>query len=327
MSTKSKVLEILENSRGVAVSGGKLAMKLNLSRNAIWKAIKELQKEGYDIQAVPNRGYCFENENDILSAEGIKPYLSEQSMAENIFVYPTLVSTNYTAKQLALDGAIHGTTVIANEQTGGRGRMGRSFFSPKDSGIYMSMILRPNISLDSSTLITSAAAVAVCRTLEETTGISTRIKWVNDIYCNGRKICGILTEAITDFESSSISAIILGIGINVSTTKAQFPEELERVATSLACISTGNQLSRNRILGNLINEILKIIKEIGSPELMEEYKARSAVLGKEIEVFYNQQRKKAKVLDIDEKGGLVVEYENKETQVLTSGEISIRGEF
>ncbi len=326
MSTKSKVLEILENNRGIAVSGGKLAMQLQLSRNAIWKVVKELQREGYDIEAIPNRGYRFGNGNDILSTAGIKPYLEKESMAENILVYSTLLSTSHTAKQLALEGAKHGTIIIANEQTGGRGRMGRSFFSPKDGGLYMSLILRPEISLDSSTLITSAAAVAVCRTLEKTTGVKAGIKWVNDIYCNGKKICGILTEAITDFESNSISAIVIGIGINVSTARGDFPKELEKKAESLIHV-TERPLSRNRIAGVLINEVLWILKELGSEELIQEYKSRSIVLGKEIEVLYNQQSRKAMVLDIDERGGLLVEYENQEKQVLTSGEISIRGEF
>lgn len=326
MSTKSKVLEILENNRGIAVSGGKLAMQLQLSRNAIWKVVKELQREGYDIEAIPNRGYRFGNGNDILSTAGIKPYLEKESMAENILVYSTLLSTSHTAKQLALEGAKHGTIIIANEQTGGRGRMGRSFFSPKDGGLYMSLILRPEISLDSSTLITSAAAVAVCRTLEKTTGVKAGIKWVNDIYCNGKKICGILTEAIMDFESNSISAIVIGIGINVSTARGEFPKELEKKAESLIHV-TERPLSRNRIAGVLINEVLWILKELGSEELIQEYKSRSIVLGKEIEVLYNQQSRKAMVLDIDERGGLLVEYENQEKQVLTSGEISIRGEF
>ena len=222
MSSKSNILQILEKNRGTYVSGEELAQQLQISRSAIWKAISELKKEGYQIISVTNKGYCLSDATDVISAEGIGPYLTNGSQ-DMIHVFKTVDSTNLVAKKMALEQAPHGTVVLAEEQTAGRGRMGRSFHSPAGSGIYMSFILRPNLTSNDAVLITTAASVAVARAIEEVTHIHTGIKWVNDVYMNGKKICGILTEALTDFESGGIESIILGIGINFSTAVSSFP--------------------------------------------------------------------------------------------------------
>jgi BirA family biotin operon repressor/biotin-[acetyl-CoA-carboxylase] ligase len=343
MSTRGNVLKALEENKGRAVSGEELASSLNISRGAVWKAIQELRREGYNIGAVTNKGYCLAPDSDVLSVEGILPHVTERSMADCIHVFKTLESTNLTAKKIALDGAPYNTVVIAEEQTKGRGRMGRSFFSPPIGGIYMTFILEPRFDTARSVLITSAASVAVCKAIETVTGISCRIKWVNDVYMEDKKICGILTEAVTDFESGHIDHIVLGIGINYSTARAAFPEDLSGIAGSLfekAPKTAGDSanrpsegVSRNRLIAEVIDQMLEINGNLESRDFIDEYKSRSFVLGKEILVIPTSGLGKernlaegipASAIDIDGDGGLVVRYRDGAVQTLNSGEISIR---
>jgi BirA family biotin operon repressor/biotin-[acetyl-CoA-carboxylase] ligase len=174
MSTRGNVLKALEENKGAAISGEELASRLDISRTAVWKAIQELRKEGYRIEAITNKGYRLAQDSDMLSVEGIVPYVKNPSLPDRIHVYKTLDSTNLTAKRMALDGAPAGTVIIAEEQTKGKGRMGRSFYSPPSGGIYMSFILEPRFDTAKSVLITTAASVAVCKAIETVTGISSR---------------------------------------------------------------------------------------------------------------------------------------------------------
>ena len=333
MSTKGNVLKALEENKGTTVSGEELATLLNRSRAAIWKAIQELRKEGYHIDAITNKGYCLSQDSDMLSVEGILPYLSDSTAADRIHVFKQLESTNLTAKRMALDGASAETVVIAEEQTKGKGRMGRSFYSPSGSGIYMSFILAPRFDTAKSVLITTAASVAVCKAIENITGISCQIKWVNDVYMNEKKICGILTEAVTDFESGRIHYIVLGIGINYSTSKTAFPKELSGIAGSLYEGATEDHISRNRLIAEIINQVFAVNERLESREFISEYKARSFVLGKEIRIIPTigpdaernfDEGIPATVMDIDGDGGLVVKYQDGTVSTLNSGEISIR---
>ncbi len=333
MSTKGNVLKALEENKGTTVSGEELATLLNRSRAAIWKAIQELRKEGYHIDAITNKGYCLSQDSDMLSVEGILPYLSDSTAADRIHVFKQLESTNLTAKRMALDGASAETVVIAEEQTKGKGRMGRSFYSPSGSGIYMSFILAPRFDTAKSVLITTAASVAVCKAIEKVTGISCQIKWVNDVYMNDKKICGILTEAVTDFESGRIHYIVLGIGINYSTSRTAFPKELSGIAGSLYEGATEDHISRNRLIAEIINQVFAVNERLESREFISEYKARSFVLGKEIRIIPTigpdaernfDEGIPATVMDIDGDGGLVVKYQDGTVSTLNSGEISIR---
>lgn len=343
MSTRGNVLKALEENKGRAISGEELASRLNISRAAVWKAIQELRRDGYSVDAITNKGYCLAPDSDVLSVEGILPHVKERSIADRIHVFKTLESTNLTAKKMALDGAPYNTVVIAEEQTKGRGRMGRSFFSPPAGGIYMTFILEPRFDTARSVLITTAASVAVCKAIEAVTGISCRIKWVNDVYMEERKVCGILTEAVTDFESGHIDHIVLGIGINFNTARDAFPEELSGLAGSLfektpkaagnGANRTGEDISRNRLIAEVIDQMLEINENLESRDFIEEYKRRSFVLGKEILVIPTSGLGKernltegipASAIDIDGDGGLVVRYRDGSVQTLNSGEISIR---
>lgn len=324
MSTKNRVLELLEQQRGESISGERLAGILSISRNAVWKAVKELQKDGYHILAVTNKGYCLSDENDIVSIPGIKSFLSEKSQpyADKIQIFKSLESTNKTAKEMAVAGAEHGTVIISDCQTMGRGRNSRHFFSPS-GGLYMSIVLRPEIlHFENPTAVTAFAAVAVCEAIESISEKVPKIKWVNDIFIDGKKVCGILTEAVTDFESGGLDWVVLGIGINVSVRTEDFPGDLQSIAAS---IYPGEKMPgvRNKLSAEIINRILGFETLPRETEIFEKYKKRLMMLGKEITVIQNQMEFKATAMDVDSAGHLIVKRENGEIITLFSGEIRI----
>lgn len=232
-------------------------------------------------------------------------------------------STNRYLKELAASGEKEGTIVVANRQSAGRGRLGRSFFSPEEKGIYMSVLLRPEIELDRAVLITSMAAVAVARAVERVSGIPAQIKWVNDIFLNKKKVCGILTEAGIDAENGRLEYAVLGIGVNVG--KMEFPEELKEIATSVS-----NECGYEVVKEVLIEEILKEL-ELWYPTLwdgsfLEESRRKSILLGKKILVMDSSVPEgaySAKAVDLDGLGHLLIEREGK-LETLNSGEVSVR---
>ena len=208
MSVKSEILHILESNKGENISGQELADLLGVSRTAVWKAINLLKDEGYPIESVQNKGYSLSTSSDFLSSEGIRLYLNEEFRDIPLAVYKTIESTNTEAKLLAVQNADHGTIIVSEEQTKGRGRFGRDFFSPSESGIYMSIILKPKLNIENSVLVTTATAVAVCEAIDKFTDQEPQIKWVNDIFIGDKKVCGILTEAVTNFESGMMDSRI-----------------------------------------------------------------------------------------------------------------------
>lgn len=325
MNTKKRILELLENHRGESISGEYMAGVLKVSRNAVWKAIRELRKEGYRIDAVTNKGYCLSEDNDIISLQGIKPFLSGNGRmcAEKMHIYKTLESTNKTAKEMAIAGAGHGTTVIADCQTSGKGRYSRNFFSFFGGGLYLSMILRPEVlRFENTTAVTAFAAVSVCEAIEEISGKKPVIKWVNDIFMDNKKVCGILTEAVTDFESGNLQWIVLGIGINVNIRREEFPCELQELAASVFP-EGGNPGVRNRLCAEIINRIAGFDVLPEEKEIFDKYKKRLMMLGKKITVTQGKAVYKAVALDVDSAGRLIVEKENGEIISLTSGEIRV----
>lgn len=323
MNTKNRILELLEKSKNESLSGEKIAELLDISRNAVWKAINVLKKDGYKIEAVNNRGYRLSTDNNILSVAGINPYLASDDYSSKIHIYKSLESTNKTAKEMAVNDYEHGTIVIADTQTSGRGRRGRSFYSPPGTGLYMSIILRSGfVDLPDATLITAGAAVVVCKAIKAVTGKEPAIKWVNDVFLDNKKICGILTEAVTDIESNSIQWFVVGIGINISTDS--FPNDLNQAVTSLFPVDNENARIRNRLAAEIINIILTSNDWVTGKNLHSEYKSRLMLLGRRIIVTEPNKTYEALALDIDENNRLIIKKDNNETTVLSSGEVSVK---
>ena len=223
-TTRQALLQALSAAGGAYISGQQLAGQLGVSRAAVHKAAAALTAQGYALEAVSRRGYRLLG-GDPFCAEAVGPYPAP------VQVYDTLESSNRTAKLLALDGAPHGTLVLTAHQSAGRGRLGRVFESPAGKGVYLSVLLRPAVPAASAQTATIGAAVAVCRAVQELCGLELGIKWVNDLYYQGKKVCGILTEAGTDLESGRLEWLVVGIGLNLTATAADWPPELAQYIT------------------------------------------------------------------------------------------------
>ena len=320
MATKDAVLQALRQTN-FPLSGERLARQLGVSRNAIWKAIRSLQKDGCRITASTRTGYRLVETPDLLSEKEISRCLVQQEIGTRMEIYPVLDSTNNRAKELAAQGAPHGTLVIADSQTAGRGRFSRVFYSPLHSGIYLSLILRPALPAERAVMITSLAAVAAARAIESVADVEVGIKWVNDLYINRRKCCGILCEASMDFESGGLEYVVVGIGINVG--RMQFPEELASIATSVEN-EYGMPVSRNRLIAEIANQISALYGDLASGAFMAENRRRSVVIGREVTVLGGKEPYSAVAADIDDQGRLIVRLPDGRTETLNSGEISIK---
>ena len=323
MTIKSQLIKILENNRDAYISGAALAKELSVSRTAVWKAVELLREEGYDISAATRKGYRLISNGDILSEAGIAACLKDESLF-HIDVRKSVESTNTTLRELAAKGAPEGYVVVAETQTSGKGRMGRSFHSPAGHGIYFSLLLRPGARTADASLITSAAAVATARAIEDVTGISVGIKWVNDLYLNEKKVCGILTEATFDMESGMIGSAVLGIGVNITKPEIGYPGDVENVAAPLAAERPGKDGERCRLIASALDNFLELYQNIAERSFLDEYRARSILLGRDVYVLSNDAKRPARALEIDDDCRLVVRYEDGETAALSSGEVSIR---
>lgn len=323
LSTKEQLLTLFENNKGTYLSGEEIAEKLSVSRSAVWKAVKGLRNEGYSIDAVTNKGYSLSVKTDILSVQGIQKYLKPICSNLNIEVLPSLDSTNNFAREKAVLGMPEGYVVIANTQTNGKGRKGREFFSPSNTGIYMSLVLRPShCSLKQATKLTTMAAVAVCEAIEIVSNEKAQIKWVNDVYVKGKKVCGILTEASLGLEDNFLEYAIIGIGVNVSMPIDGFPKEIQNIAG--AVFENAQNDGKNRIAAEILNRFMSYYMVLPKANYIEEYRSRNFVIGKEILVNLSDEQKKAVALNIDDEFHLIVKYDNNKTETLSSGEISIR---
>lgn len=315
MTLRNKVIYILESKKGEYVSGQEIADICGVSRSAVAKCVSALKAEGYAINSVNNLGHSLDSSCDLLSESGISAALGERET--EIRVFKSIDSTNTEAKRAVSNGMEANAIFAAEEQTAGRGRRGKSFYSPSRSGLYFSCVLHPAVSLSDSALLTSAAAVAVCEAVEKATKKHPQIKWVNDIFIDKRKVCGILTEAVSDFESGTVQAVIIGIGINLTTE--QFPEELKSIAASV-----GSQIDRCRLTADIYSRLKELCDKLPDKGFMDEYRKRSLVLGNKISFSRNGTEYTADALKIHDDGGLEVLTENGETLILNSGEISIK---
>ena len=319
MGLKEEILKELENSRGKSYSGAELARMYGVSRAAVWKAVKALQKEGFSISATTHRGYTFAAENDLLTEAGIKQYVTFPC---RIRVKKTVASTNDEAKKSAEAGAREWDCVIAEEQTSGRGRYERKFVSSEGVGIYISIVLRPKFTATETLFITTCAAVAVCEAIEEVAGKSAGIKWVNDILLNGKKVCGILTEASFDVESGGLRYAVVGIGVNV--LPQAFSPELAKIAGTVFEEGEYPQEGRAKLVGVILERFRYYYERIPQRTFFAEYKKRSVVIGKRVKVYSGNVEGEAEVLDLDENCFLKVRFDDGTVKALSSGEVSIK---
>lgn len=318
-----RILELLRRQEGF-LSGEDIGRELSITRAAVWKGIKKLREEGYEIEAVTNRGYRLTNPETMYNKRELEQGLKTKTMGQSIYFYEETDTTNNRARELALEGAPEGTLVVAEKQTAGRGRRGKVWESPLGTGIWMSLVLRPQIMPAEASVLTLLCGLATAEAIEVETGLSVGIKWPNDILINGKKAVGILTEM--DCEMSQVHFVIPGIGINVNTTS--FPPEIADIATSLY-LECGKTVSRRR----LVHKVLERLEEhyetflrTGSfTAMLEDYRKHCITLGKEVHVL-GREPFFAEALDITPEGELLVRRaDNGEEEVVFSGEVSIRG--
>lgn len=314
MNLRDKVIYILESNRGSFVSGQTIASLAIVSRNAVSKCVNSLKNDGFIIESVNNMGHRLDPACDILTSAGIRAYLDSDP---EIFVFEKIDSTNSEAKRRISDIGDAEAIFATLEQTAGRGRRGRSFYSPKESGLYFSIVLHPSLTLNDATSLTTATAVAVCEAIKEATKKDPKIKWVNDIFIDGKKVCGILTEAVSDFESGTVQAVIIGIGINLTTE--DFPEDLQGIASSL-----GTRVIRNALVADIFKRVRAICLSLPDKAFMNDYRKNCLVLGRSVNFEQNGVVFNARALNVEDDGTLLVETDSSEIMRLNSGEISVK---
>lgn len=318
---KQEVLDLLRKSAQSSISGAEIAEMLGVSRAAVWKAVDALRKDGYRIDAVTNKGYRLENADEVINLKQIDNFLTSKILARSGELLFETDSTNNLAKERAKCGYAEGHLILAEKQSAGKGRHGRAFYSPAHSGIYMSMVLRPKMSAERTSIITIMAAVAVCETLRSLYRVDAKIKWVNDIYIGNQKICGILTEAGFEVESGNLEYAVLGIGINVFA--AELPAELSEIVTFLSA-HTDRTINVNEMIAQVWNRFEKYYTDDDFSKVLDSYRKESMVLGKQVMFNKDGAACEAIAVDVDAYGGLVVRYSNGADETLRSGEISIR---
>ncbi|WP_139343136.1 biotin--[acetyl-CoA-carboxylase] ligase [Fictibacillus arsenicus] len=318
---REALLHMLAEKEGEFVSGQQISENLNCSRTAIWKHISELRKSGYSIEAVQKRGYRLLTSPDLVTAEEVSLYTGEGTFGKKVTYKTSVKSTQEIAHSLAREGAVEGSIVIADEQTGGRGRLGRAWQSPSGTGIWMSLILRPEIPLQKAPQLTLLIAVAASRAIEKVTGLEAAIKWPNDLLIKGKKVAGILTEL--QAEADSIHSVIVGIGMNVNQEKKHFSEEISEIATSLS-IESGKTYKRAELAGAVLQEIENLYRSYldnGFAVIKLLWEARAYSLGKRITARSVTGSITGYAKGITDEGVLLLEDDNGEIHSIYSADI------
>ncbi|KGM96133.1 biotin--acetyl-CoA-carboxylase ligase [Clostridium novyi A str. 4552] len=324
---KEDIISLLKENQDNFISGEKISERLGITRAAVWKHMKSIKEDGYEIESVSRKGYKLISSPDLLTFEEVNPYLKTNYIGKDIRYYNTIDSSNTKAKELGAAGAKEGTVVISEEQTGGRGRLGRTWVSPKFKGIWMSIILRPDIEPMEASKITQIGAAAVCISINEL-GLKSAIKWPNDIVLNSKKVCGILTEM--SGELNKINYIVMGVGINVNIESDDFPGDIKNIATSIK-IESGSKVKRKELVGKIFNnfEILydEFIKSGTIKKSINICKENSALIGKQVKIIKRSDEVFAKAIGLTEDGELIVEYNDGKVDKIVSGEVSVRGMY
>ncbi|MBC6719876.1 biotin--[acetyl-CoA-carboxylase] ligase [Treponema sp. Marseille-Q4130] len=330
MKTADAVLSALskpETADGF-ISGEALAERSGVSRQAVWKAVKQLRLQGTRIEAVTNRGYRLTGAGGLLSEKAVASLIDE-AFGARVYVYQKIDSTNTEAKRRLAETSdvrsLDHTVIVASSQTAGRGRLGRAFYSPDGSGLYLSIIYAPKEKIESPALLTATAAVGVCRALLSVYEADAKIKWVNDIFMRGKKVSGILTEGLTDFERGGISCAVVGIGVNIAPQN--FPRAIADIATSVLEDKDADT-KRSALAAAIVNDVLSIYDsgKKGFVRAMEEYRERSMLTGKTVTVHPvvdGAEAYEAEVLDVGEDAKLIVKTGDGKTRFLDSGEVTL----
>ncbi len=324
MTLRESVLLALKEKSGDWLSGEVLSTSLDLSRTMIWKQIKQLKTEGYVVESSSKKGYRLVSCPDILSADEVCPGLITEVFGQrDYFYYPSIDSTNQQARMLASQGYSEGTVVVADMQTDGRGRRGRSWYSPAGQGIYISLILRPRISLKEISRISLIPAVALAETLQEELGLDARIKWPNDILINHKKIAGVLSEAVTDMDG--VEFVVIGMGLNINNSTSDFPDDFRTVPTSILA-ETKQPVSRVKILQSLLAKLehhYNLLQNGDFSITLTAGKRLSMVIGQQVNLETSRGWVTGQAVDIDENGYLLVHDGAGGVHTVISGEIEV----
>lgn len=325
MTTKEQVFQLLQESGSAFLSGQQIAEHLFLTRAAVWKAVKGLQQEGYKIEAVTNKGYR-------LIADSTRPDLcrirTEANLPDSISLlyYDTVSSTNDIAKCMAAEQPGKDAVILAGSQSAGRGRRGRSFFSPANTGMYLSLLLHPQLHFEDAVRLTCLTAEALCLAIEEVTGLAPSIKWVNDLFYNGRKIAGILTESEAALEDGSLSYVVIGAGLNLCAPYEGFPEELKAIAGPLLTHVQEEDL-QTRLYAAILRHFFALYKDPALRSFIDGYRAHSMLIGRYVRILSGgsraSNRRYARVKGIDDRCRLEICYDDGTSDVLSSGEVSV----
>ena len=319
---RKDILEYLLNHKGEYVSGQKISEELGISRTAVWKHIRVLKSRGYVIESYTKRGYCLMEAPELLLPELVGEGLQTKVFGKKIHYTEKVDSTNNVAKKLAEEGAEEGTIVLAEEQSGGRGRLERSFLSPFAQGVWFSLILRPTFLPMEVSKMTLLAAVALTKALHKMGLVECGIKWPNDILVKNRKVVGILTELNASMER--INYLVMGIGINTSLTKKELPKDLRKTVTSFTIENV--PVHRQALLQEVLLQLeryYEIAETEGFKPILAEWKVLSMMMGKEVEVSEPGRSFTGKAVDLDDSGNLIVETEAGRETVL-AGDVRVR---
>ena len=319
---KSKILSVLREADGY-ISGQQLCEELGVSRTAVWKVIEKLKGEGYEIEAVRNRGYRLVESPDVMSKAEIESLIETTWAGNTIQYFPEVDSTNIYAKRVGDEPGGHGTLIVSDKQTAGKGRRGRVWESPSGSSIYMSLLLKPDIRPDQASMLTLVMAQSVAKAMRKMANVDAKIKWPNDIVLNGKKVCGMLTEMT--MEMDYIQSVVIGVGINVNTK--HFPKELSH-ATSLY-LETGNIVKRSELIAETMRQFEyyydKFVEEGDLSGIQEEYNSLLVNRDRDVKVLEPSNEYQGHALGINEMGELIVRKEDGEFVRIYAGEVSVRG--
>jgi BirA family biotin operon repressor/biotin-[acetyl-CoA-carboxylase] ligase len=318
---KEKILNILRASHTEFVSGEELARKCGISRTMVWKHIKALEREGFGIEAVPSRGYRITNEPDTLRLSDIKQGLRTKVVGKEIHLYPEVASTNTLAMEMAAQGATEGAVVISEMQTGGKGRLGRKWLSPKGN-LYLSVILRPDIPIYKAPLITLMGAVAVASAVRAACEVEAAIKWPNDIYLSGKKVGGLLTEMSA--EQDRIRHVVLGIGLDVNMKLDALPDDIQLLTTTLA-VETGNKVNRTSLLRQILIELERWYEAFlrNDADVLKEWERLNMTLGNRVAVSGHGGTLEGRAQAIDGEGRLIIKLDDGTSRTVAAGDVTI----